>query len=169
MFTAIRSAITVLDRELHADLAPRMRIPRTREDAGHVYINLAEGCLDYSFPLSPFHRPNLKNVTIWLWLPKVTLLPLPSKPGVCPSCWIFCNISLNSFSGHCRPLITLAARFVKLRPVHVTFLTTNLFYDKVQAELARNFEPGEDALASRVRYVLSPVTLARAARGCTNG
>ncbi|KAI0333570.1 UDP-Glycosyltransferase/glycogen phosphorylase [Cubamyces sp. BRFM 1775] len=50
--------------------------------------------------------------------------------------------------GHCRPLITLAARFVKLRPVYVTFLTTNQVYEKVQAELARNFESGEEAVIS---------------------
>ncbi|KAH9901483.1 UDP-Glycosyltransferase/glycogen phosphorylase [Cubamyces lactineus] len=55
--------------------------------------------------------------------------------------------------GHCRPLITLAARIVKLRSAHVTFLTTNMVYDKVQAELARNFEPGEEVYASRVRVI----------------
>ncbi|KAI0664707.1 UDP-Glycosyltransferase/glycogen phosphorylase [Cubamyces menziesii] len=55
--------------------------------------------------------------------------------------------------GHCRPLITLAARFVKLRPVYVTFLTTSMVYDKVQAELARNFEPGEEESAGRVRVI----------------
>ncbi|KAI0331043.1 UDP-Glycosyltransferase/glycogen phosphorylase [Cubamyces sp. BRFM 1775] len=55
--------------------------------------------------------------------------------------------------GHCRPLITLAARFVKLRPVHVTFLTTNHYYDKVKAELARNFHAGEEIYASRLRVI----------------
>lgn len=55
--------------------------------------------------------------------------------------------------GHTRPLINLAARFVKLRPVYVTILTTNAFYDRVQAELARNFDLEDDEAAKRVRYV----------------
>ena len=47
----------------------------------------------------------------------------------------------------------MAARFVKLRPVYVTILTTNAFYDRVQAELARNFDLEDDEAAKRVRYV----------------
>ncbi|KAH9895042.1 UDP-Glycosyltransferase/glycogen phosphorylase [Cubamyces lactineus] len=55
--------------------------------------------------------------------------------------------------GHCRPLVTLVARFVTLRPVHVTFLTTNRYYDKVKAELARNFGPGEETRANKIRVI----------------
>ena len=58
-----------------------------------------------------------------------------------------------SFScvGHARPLITLCARFVKLRPdVHITFLTTDTFFDRARAELARSFEDGDEA-AQRAR------------------
>ncbi|KAI9066606.1 glycosyltransferase family 1 protein [Trametes sanguinea] len=55
--------------------------------------------------------------------------------------------------GHTRPLVQLSARLVKMRPLHVTFFTTNAFFDKVLAELARNFEPGEEAYATRVRVL----------------
>ncbi|PIL34100.1 hypothetical protein GSI_03811 [Ganoderma sinense ZZ0214-1] len=46
--------------------------------------------------------------------------------------------------GHTRPLIALAAHMVKLRPVDVTIVTTNAFYDRVNIELARHFEAGEE-------------------------
>ncbi|KAI0644654.1 UDP-Glycosyltransferase/glycogen phosphorylase [Trametes meyenii] len=56
--------------------------------------------------------------------------------------------------GHVRPLINLSARFVKLRShVVVTFLVASAFYDRTAAELARNFAPGEQEAASRVRLI----------------
>ncbi|KAI0743908.1 UDP-Glycosyltransferase/glycogen phosphorylase [Daedaleopsis nitida] len=56
--------------------------------------------------------------------------------------------------GHVRPLIHLAARFVKLRPgVIVTFLTTDGFYDRVKTELSRSFEQHEQELAERMRVI----------------
>ncbi len=54
-------------------------------------------------------------------------------------------------SGHTRTLCTLAARLVKLREVTVTFFTVPTFYDRAQAEIAREFGQGKDLLASRIR------------------
>lgn len=56
-------------------------------------------------------------------------------------------------SGHARPLINLFARFVKLRPVTVTLIATNAFYDRVKSELARSFDADEEELAARIRSV----------------
>ncbi|KAI0690405.1 UDP-Glycosyltransferase/glycogen phosphorylase [Cerioporus squamosus] len=55
--------------------------------------------------------------------------------------------------GHTRTLCTLAARLVKLRQVTVTFFTVPTFYDRSQAEIAREFQQGEDRLASRIRLI----------------
>ncbi|KAI0661229.1 UDP-Glycosyltransferase/glycogen phosphorylase [Cubamyces menziesii] len=55
--------------------------------------------------------------------------------------------------GHTRPLIAFTARVVKTRPVLVTMFTTDAFYDRVQKELSRSFEPGEEAYRSRLRLV----------------
>ncbi|KAJ3015939.1 hypothetical protein NUW54_g917 [Trametes sanguinea] len=55
--------------------------------------------------------------------------------------------------GHVRPLIQLSARLAKIRQVHVTFLTADGLLDKATNELARGFEPGEEAYASRVRII----------------
>lgn len=51
--------------------------------------------------------------------------------------------------GHVRPLIHLSARIVKLRPIVVTFVTTNAFYERAKTELTRSFEDEESA--KRVR------------------
>ncbi|KAI0353321.1 UDP-Glycosyltransferase/glycogen phosphorylase [Trametes cingulata] len=53
--------------------------------------------------------------------------------------------------GHARPLINLSAKLVKLRDVTVTLLTTDGFYDRAVAELARSFTPGEEKFAKRIR------------------
>ena len=59
---------------------------------------------------------------------------------------------VDNFPGHLRPLITLCARIVKLRPdVHVTFLTTDMMLDRVQKEMARSFDEGEEKAAQCVR------------------
>ncbi len=42
---------------------------------------------------------------------------------------------------------------VKLRPVDVTILTTNAFYERVKIELARHFEAGEEEYLQHVRQV----------------
>ncbi|CDO69247.1 Glycosyltransferase Family 1 protein [Trametes cinnabarina] len=55
--------------------------------------------------------------------------------------------------GHTRPLIVFCARAVKTRPILVTFLTPESFYDRATAELARNFEFGEEGYRLRVRIV----------------
>ncbi|RPD59822.1 UDP-Glycosyltransferase/glycogen phosphorylase [Lentinus tigrinus ALCF2SS1-6] len=55
--------------------------------------------------------------------------------------------------GHCRTMCTLVARMVKLRNVGVTFFTITGFYDRVQAEIARDFQPHEDHLAARIRVI----------------
>nr|VWP02307.1 Trihydroxynaphthalene reductase (EC (T3HN reductase) [Ganoderma boninense] len=55
--------------------------------------------------------------------------------------------------GHARPLINLFARFVKLRPVTVTLIATNAFYDRVKNELARSFDAGDEELAARIRVI----------------
>ncbi|RDX55143.1 UDP-Glycosyltransferase/glycogen phosphorylase [Lentinus brumalis] len=52
-------------------------------------------------------------------------------------------------------MCTLAARLVKLREVTVTLFTVPSFYDNVQAEIARDFFPGEELLASRLRAEVS--------------
>ena len=53
--------------------------------------------------------------------------------------------------GHTRTMCTLAARLVKLRQVTVTFFTVPAFYDRAQAEIAREFAQGEESVASRIR------------------
>ncbi|KAI0368559.1 UDP-Glycosyltransferase/glycogen phosphorylase [Pilatotrama ljubarskyi] len=55
--------------------------------------------------------------------------------------------------GHARPLINLSARLVKMRDVTVTLLTSDAFYDRATAELARSFAPGEEDFAKRIRTV----------------
>ncbi len=71
-------------------------------------------------------------------------------------CLINLRIALMQlFVGHARPLVNLVARFVRLRPVTVTLLTTDGFYDRIKNELARSFDPDEEALAARIRSVLS--------------
>ncbi|KAI0630403.1 UDP-Glycosyltransferase/glycogen phosphorylase [Trametes polyzona] len=59
--------------------------------------------------------------------------------------------------GHVRPICTLAARIVKLRPsVTVTFFTVVSFFERVQAEISRNFEEGEAEAAARLRIIALP-------------
>ncbi|KAI0743896.1 UDP-Glycosyltransferase/glycogen phosphorylase [Daedaleopsis nitida] len=53
--------------------------------------------------------------------------------------------------GHTRPLIQLAARFVKLRPVFVTVFTTNAFFERAKVELSRSFDSTEQEHATRIR------------------
>ncbi|KAI1785433.1 UDP-Glycosyltransferase/glycogen phosphorylase [Ganoderma leucocontextum] len=55
--------------------------------------------------------------------------------------------------GRARPLINLSARLVKLCSIDVTILIANSFYERVRAELARSFEPGEDDLMEHIRIV----------------
>ncbi|EKM61882.1 glycosyltransferase family 1 protein [Phanerochaete carnosa HHB-10118-sp] len=55
--------------------------------------------------------------------------------------------------GHIRPLCTLSAKLVKLQDLYITFLTTRSLHGKVTAELARNFEDGEEEFESRIRVV----------------
>ncbi|KAM5530922.1 hypothetical protein V8D89_015412 [Ganoderma adspersum] len=55
--------------------------------------------------------------------------------------------------GHTRPLISLAAHMVKLRPVDVTLITTNAFYERVKIELGRHFEAGEEEYSQHVRVI----------------
>lgn len=59
------------------------------------------------------------------------------------------------YLGHARPLINLFARFVKLRPVTVTLMATNAFYDRIKNELARSFDADEEHLAAHIRLVLT--------------
>ncbi|EIW63123.1 UDP-Glycosyltransferase/glycogen phosphorylase [Trametes versicolor FP-101664 SS1] len=67
--------------------------------------------------------------------------------------------------GHARPLINLAARLVKLRDINVTLLSTDLFYDRAVAELARSFVPGEEEFAKRIRVVSLSATHVMAING----
>ncbi|OJT12307.1 UDP-glycosyltransferase 73E1 [Trametes pubescens] len=67
--------------------------------------------------------------------------------------------------GHARPLINLAARLVKMRNINVTMLSTDLFYDRAVAELARSFVPGEEEFAKRIRVVSLSSTNPRAING----
>ncbi|OSD03901.1 glycosyltransferase family 1 protein [Trametes coccinea BRFM310] len=55
--------------------------------------------------------------------------------------------------GHTRSLIVFCARAVKARSIIVTMFMPISFYDRATAELARNFEPGEEAYLSRVRII----------------
>ncbi|KAI0743898.1 UDP-Glycosyltransferase/glycogen phosphorylase [Daedaleopsis nitida] len=55
--------------------------------------------------------------------------------------------------GHIRPLCHLSARIVKLRPVTLTYLTTNTYYDRVKTELARSFDEDEEEYAKRIRLI----------------
>ncbi|KAM5530920.1 hypothetical protein V8D89_015410 [Ganoderma adspersum] len=55
--------------------------------------------------------------------------------------------------GHARPLVNFAARLVRLRPIMVTFLTTDGFYDRIKNELGRSFDVDEEELAARIRVI----------------
>ncbi|KAL1948023.1 hypothetical protein VTO73DRAFT_12098 [Trametes versicolor] len=55
--------------------------------------------------------------------------------------------------GHTRPMCTLAARFVRLRPVSVTLFVGTKLLERAAAELAADFLPGEAHLLARVRFV----------------
>ncbi|GJE88822.1 glycosyltransferase family 1 protein [Phanerochaete sordida] len=55
--------------------------------------------------------------------------------------------------GHVRPLCALAANLARLRAPHQTVLVAPYNHDKVAAEIAKNFEEGEDALQRRIRVV----------------
>ncbi|KAI0745747.1 UDP-Glycosyltransferase/glycogen phosphorylase [Earliella scabrosa] len=55
--------------------------------------------------------------------------------------------------GHSRTMCTLVARLVKLRPVIVTFFTVPSILDRVKAEIARDFLPGEESVLSRIRVI----------------
>ncbi|KAI0706808.1 UDP-Glycosyltransferase/glycogen phosphorylase [Cerioporus squamosus] len=55
--------------------------------------------------------------------------------------------------GHARTMCTLIARMVKLRNVVVTFFTTCGFYDRVLAEIGRDFNPHEKHLEARIRVI----------------
>ena len=48
-------------------------------------------------------------------------------------------------------MVNLAARLVKLCSIEVTVLVANSLYERVQVELARSFEPGEDGLMEHIR------------------
>ena len=48
-------------------------------------------------------------------------------------------------------MVNLFARLVKLRPVTLTLLTSNAFYDRVTKELSRSFDSGDKELAERIR------------------
>ena len=48
-------------------------------------------------------------------------------------------------------MVNLAARIVKLCPIEVTILVANSLYERVEAELARSFEPGQDDLMEHIR------------------
>lgn len=50
-------------------------------------------------------------------------------------------------------MCTLVARIVKLRPVTVTFFTVPSTYDRIQAEIGRDFRPEDQHLLSRIRQV----------------
>ncbi|KAI0645536.1 UDP-Glycosyltransferase/glycogen phosphorylase [Trametes meyenii] len=58
------------------------------------------------------------------------------------------------FWGHARPLCTLVARAVKLRPqTKVTYLTFPSYHARVLAEIARDFQPEEAHLKDSIRVV----------------
>ncbi|KAI0760255.1 UDP-Glycosyltransferase/glycogen phosphorylase [Fomes fomentarius] len=59
--------------------------------------------------------------------------------------------------GHLRPLIHLSARFVKLRPVVVTLLVSNGYYDRINTELSRSFEEDDEEHAKRIRRAVIAV------------
>ena len=52
-------------------------------------------------------------------------------------------------------MCTLVARIVKLRSVTVTFFVTSGFYDRVMAEISREFLTGEEHLSTRIRCEVS--------------
>ncbi|KAI0745365.1 UDP-Glycosyltransferase/glycogen phosphorylase [Earliella scabrosa] len=59
----------------------------------------------------------------------------------------------DTYTGHTRPMIHLAARIVKLRPVTLTMLTTDSFYERVKIELSRSFDGNEEEYATRLRVI----------------
>ena len=48
-------------------------------------------------------------------------------------------------------MCTLVARIVKLRNVTITFFVTSGFYDRVMAEISREFLSGEEDLSTSIR------------------
>ncbi|KAI0675132.1 UDP-Glycosyltransferase/glycogen phosphorylase [Trametes maxima] len=58
------------------------------------------------------------------------------------------------FWGHTRPMCTLVARMSKLRPtLKITYLTFPRLHSRVRAELARDFQLGEEHLNDNIRVV----------------
>ncbi|KAI0645550.1 UDP-Glycosyltransferase/glycogen phosphorylase [Trametes meyenii] len=59
------------------------------------------------------------------------------------------------FWGHARPLCTLVARMVRLRPtaMRVTYVTFPKYHARVLAELVRDFPPGEEHLMNNINVV----------------
>ncbi|OCH85806.1 UDP-Glycosyltransferase/glycogen phosphorylase [Obba rivulosa] len=55
--------------------------------------------------------------------------------------------------GHTRPFCVLAARLAKLHDVQVTIFTTQGFFERVHAELARSFKQDDTDLWSRIRII----------------
>ncbi|KAH9847629.1 UDP-Glycosyltransferase/glycogen phosphorylase [Lenzites betulinus] len=55
--------------------------------------------------------------------------------------------------GHARPLINLVVRLVKLRPIDVTFLVTNSFFDRALEELRRNLGSDEECHGEHIRIL----------------
>ncbi|KAI5117590.1 hypothetical protein M0805_004042 [Coniferiporia weirii] len=58
-----------------------------------------------------------------------------------------------SFYSHHKPLCALAAKIVHTQQVYITHVVPRQFYDKVLAELSRQFEPDEAPLRELIRVV----------------
>ncbi|CDO75271.1 Glycosyltransferase Family 1 protein [Trametes cinnabarina] len=58
-----------------------------------------------------------------------------------------------NYAGHARPMCTLATRLVKLRNVVITMFMSAAFYERVQAEIVKDFDPEEAALLSKITLV----------------
>ncbi|KAI0645537.1 UDP-Glycosyltransferase/glycogen phosphorylase [Trametes meyenii] len=58
------------------------------------------------------------------------------------------------FWGHTRPMCTLVARISRLRPtMKITFVTFPSIHSRVQEEVVRDFQPGEEYLKDNIRVV----------------
>lgn len=51
-------------------------------------------------------------------------------------------VDYRHVAGHTRPMCTLAARLVQLESVTVTFFVAASLYERIKAEVARDFDMG---------------------------
>ena len=84
------------------------------------------------------------------------ILPFEAWGELLGRVWLQVEMRLTpKLIGHVRALCVLAARLVQGRPLTITFFTTVDMYDRIDAELNRNFPDDKSTLkSSHIRSVV---------------